>query len=351
MSRDYKKTVLVDRPEYSGRWLFVASPAENGILLSNGEPVSVFIDPTSGEASFTSTSAPSLRALGQEIFGWDDPSVPTVLSRLVTGEMELERVLNVYRYKYVKALASISQKRDWIAPRLSSLHNDLFTALIGGHFRGDKGGARRRDTLVQNGFEPKDLPVNFEHEHMELRRAIDLLKLEAAQLNRMDDFYREIIAVKPGFHERWFEPKSHMFANEKILLDSRMKEQQSGKTGANLRRTRVLLELHGRPQVATLDVKTVSSELAHYHQYSQCHATEGPCFMRRSASIQLRFLLPHAAGADEAGKNGHQVLSDNCHVFDYRKAAREGDESIDDILAKMEVFTSHSIRWRSELLE
>ncbi len=349
MGSDYRTTVLRDRPEFSGRLLFVADPEGPGVLLHGVQPVTVYIDPKTGKGEFKGSYAESLRGLGRQVFGWGDPSVPAVLSRLVTPEMEIERIFNCYRHKYVRSLASREQPREWVAERLTSCGgNDLFTALIGGTFRGDTGGVRRQRVLAQHGFGSKPLPENFDTEAVELQRAVRLLLDDPRESNRRDGSYRELLAIKPGFHERWYLPQVHVQHNKDVLCEAMRRKEKHQQVTTDLRRAIVLLSFHGVNNDEILDLKTVRQEMSRYRQFSQCHATEGPCFARKCAKVDLRDALPGAARADASPDGGHETLRRHCWVYDYREAICEDQESISNVLKRMEKFTAHDLRWSGE---
>jgi len=347
MAMNYKKTVLRDRPEFAGRRLCVADPDGPGLLLGkNKEPVSVIIDPESGEAKFSRIDAKSLRDLGRQVFGWDDPSVPTVLRRLVTPEMEIERLLNCYRHKYLLCLDSRGKSRAWVAERLSAAWNDLYLVLIGATLRNDPGGRRGRALLRESGFDPDDLSHDFEQEKSQLKQMKDLL-LKAARPNSQarGETYRELIAMKPGFHELWYRPGDHRTYNEELLDRVRGTRTKSGRVPADVRRCKVLLSFHGSMESQKIDLATVGNELGSFWRFSPCHATEGPCFLRRSARLPLRSLLLQIAQEASLQDDGQPALKKGCLVYDYRAKLCDGRSSLRSVLKQTEKFTRHALRW------
>ena len=142
----------------------------------------------------------SLRKIGIEYLGFKDPSVQEMLRYLVLPEMEVERIFNNLRYKYLNSiyLSGLENPSELISAR----YNKAFQALAG--IKVYQGGAKVRkdndDFWKEAGF--KEIARNendFSRERNDLRFILAYPRsLKPGNFNR---FYAELIAIKPGFHE------------------------------------------------------------------------------------------------------------------------------------------------------
>ncbi len=79
----YSNTVVRDRPELVGRWLYLARPDGIGLADLGAGTVRFTID-AEGAITVEGSGAASLAALGMAIYGERDPSVTSVIRRAVT---------------------------------------------------------------------------------------------------------------------------------------------------------------------------------------------------------------------------------------------------------------------------
>jgi hypothetical protein len=333
----YLDAVVKAHPEYAGRWLLIADPGGAGLLrLANGSLAALRIDSRSG--ALNCTWASSLRDVGRRFLGLRAPSVPQVLRRLVTPEMELERIFNVLRYEYVRGILTLERSPERVAALLHASHNSFCKALLGMPVRGKKGTARR--LLRKYGASTRGAPAVGEATEA-LRAVLAFLfrlPTSTAQLRRL---YAELIAIKPGLHEIWRDSldlgRPH-WAGLRDRLAAHPKDTD--------RRIRVLARFHG---LASQPIAWSDERLANqinsyaYRSFAPCNITEGPCFMRKRPDIALADVLD-GAGALPAKAARARILG-AVVVFDYQSELNSTGISKRAVLARMADYATHAVRW------
>ncbi len=338
----YCTTVLDQHPEYAGQWLLLTTwDGKRLFRTAEKELVGVSFDPDIGRPTFRNTTAGSLAALGQRHLGRADPSVRQMLLRLVTPEMELERVFNVFRYRYLRSLFSRNRGAAWVAERLDCSFNDLFKVLIGAPLRRDGDRRRRDNILTENGFDPADLPERFDDVTQELGEIIAFMRTSRSDRQTT---YREFIAIKPGLHEVWFDLREgHGFHAEECEV--RLQDDPQN------RRDRVLAAFHGLPDFPIdWDEEGIPHEInrSSYRTFSPCHATQGPCFARRHPGVSLHRVLVGAGKLWQQSQpaSAKELILSRCLVYDYCHDIRVRKTPIEEALQRAREFTEHAVRWR-----
>jgi hypothetical protein len=134
----YAKTIVRDHPEFLDKPLLLADSKRERLFRTSednyievmvshdGKPTVKKVDQSIRK---TIVEDMSLRRIGIEFLGLNDPSVPQMLKYLVIPEMEVERIFNNMRYKYLKAidLAGFENPDKYI----SADYNKAFQALAG----------------------------------------------------------------------------------------------------------------------------------------------------------------------------------------------------------------------------
>lgn len=138
----------------------------------------------------------TLREIGQRYLNLNDDSVSQYL---ISPEMEVERIFNAARLKYLKAihLSNIPNPKKYLHYRF----NKPFQALAGLKvYQGNAYVRQDNDAFWQDaGFSVRAKEQNWQKEQEELRNVLMLLKrVTPKPVTRV---YAELIAIKPGFHE------------------------------------------------------------------------------------------------------------------------------------------------------
>jgi len=260
----------------------------------------------------------SLRRIGIEFLGLNDPPITQMLKYLVIPEMEVERIFNNMRYKYLQAidLAGFSNPDKYI----SADCNKAFQALAGKTvYQGNTSDRKENDRFYKDvGFTDKirdELELNIEGDEM----TFILHYIRYSEQTDYAGIYAELIAIKPGFHElvvhdNYFDESSY--------------PAPDGVRSQVFRMLRGLgelsdLELDGLPH----DIKTNS-----YFTYGSCNVTEGPFVYRKSVSTSYYEKLRKIRS-----KYNIDRLNNNFHILSYHNSIRTKKE-LENLLNRAEPF-------------
>ena len=260
----------------------------------------------------------SLRRIGIEFLGLNDPSVPQMMKYLVIPEMEVERIFNNMRYKYLKAidLAGFENPDKYI----SADYNKAFQALAGKTvYQGNTRDRKENDWFYEDvGFTDgvrDELKLNIEGDEM----TFILHYIRYSEQTDYARIYAELIAIKPGFHElmvhdNYFDESSYPVPNGARSQVFRM-----------LRGIGELsdIELDGLPH----DINTKS-----YFTYGSCNVTEGPFVYRKSISTSYYEELRKIRS-----KYNIDRLNNNFHILSYHNSIRTKKE-LENLLNRAEPF-------------
>ena len=287
MKKNYKITVLANHNEYVGKKLLLVNQEKTGLFRGvnpNEYTIEVKIDSKGHLSVFKidndfkrNKEHISLRALGRNYLGLEDLSVPQMLKFLVTPEMEVERIFNCIRYKYLDSLRhGVKAPGDYITAEC----NELFKALSRFPFRGIKKKNLRkkhRQILRKHGF-PTGQRMDLCKEQKEFKFIIQYMRdicfnSEAKGKNKVD-LYKELIAIKPGAHEIFMD----------INNDGEHWDDYSPEPGP-ISKFNVLKMLHNvYKKEIRIDISKVNHDIKFpsYLTYSTCYITEGPFIFRKS---------------------------------------------------------------------
>lgn len=285
-----KKLLLTNRERiyYDGLYLFE---------IEFVEPAKVTVSRVSiqDRVRRISVGEMSLPELAARYLESEEPT--EILKYLVNPFMEVERIFNAIRFKY---LSAILKGRRNPQEYISAEFNSLFKSLAGFSLRNDPGGIRARKLAFAEGFSMDEIPmIDLRNEKCELK--IILKYLFDVFSNDLPGLYRELIAIKPGFHEIWADDNWAEDGHVEGLKDSPYKD----------RRTLVLKELHGLIDPAPhLDLRNVVYEITipAFMTYAPCNVTEGPFMYRKRNDVSCYQLL-----RDREKVN----LSDHFLIYDY----------------------------------
>jgi len=348
MQSKYEKTIVEKHPEYISKTFFLANADKSGLyrIIGNNAAIEIVVHPdgnlkvdTVSDNSIETRLSDniSLRTLG-ELLGFKDPSVEKMLKYLVRPEMEVERIFNCLRFKYLSSLFDGSKPPQ---AYMSSEYNDLFKALIHGNFRGTKKGdlpAKWNSILKKSGF-PENTSIDVSKEKSELKFMLAGARDKISRYATRDSIYMDTIAIKPGFHEAWCHDRNKMPAEFE-------KQENDLKPGKKLsRRDIALMRLHGYFKLdsdlgfagPSLSYGSIGNELnAHsFLTYASCNITEGP-FVSRTDLFTSYF---NEINSVQSKGLDRSELEKKFFVLDYCFTHIDSKEQLAEFLKKAKAFT------------
>jgi hypothetical protein len=271
----YTETVVKKHPGYKNKSFLLANDDKNKLYRENGNHIEIVINGKGKLSVFeidknlkkTPKNIDSLRKIGTESLRLKDPSVPQMLKYLILPEMEVERIFNSIRYKYLQAVYDSEFGRPFRLFDASC--NKVFQSMAGINIY--QGGTKNRKDndyfWKEMGFKPKVKKLGWKEEQDALGFILSFIRKRDS--NRIDKSYLELIAIKPGFHELWIhsdyfkyyygEKRSRYIALNILKKDSK----------------RSLLSLKRYP-------KEINKK--DYLSYASCNITEGPFVYRKKVN-------------------------------------------------------------------
>lgn len=287
-----KKLLLTDRKRerlyFDGQHLVEVEFIENGNLAVSKVSIQ-------GRISRISMGKMSLSELSARYLESEEPT--KILKYMVSPFQEVDRIFNALRVKYLLAVQHGRRNPQEYA---SAEFNALFKVLAGFPLRNDPKGIRARNLALAEGFNVDALPLmDVSREKQEMKVILKyLFDVFSSDLQGM---YRELIAIKPGFHEIWADNNWADNGHIEGLRESPYKD----------RRSQVLREIHGliKP-ILHLDLTNITYELniPAFLTYAPCNSTEGIISYRRSNDISCYQILRNHKSVN---------LSDYFLIYDY----------------------------------
>ena len=311
----YTKTIVEDRPEFLDKpLLLVDSKRERLFRTEDGKYIEVVVS-NDGKLAVNevnqyiqkmSVENMSLRGIGIKFLGFSDPSVPQMLQYLVTPEMEVERILNNMRYKYLKAiyLAGFENPYKYI----SHEYNKAFQALAGNTvYQGNTSDRKENDDFYRDiGFTDNirdELKLKIEGDEM----TFILHYIRYSEQTDYARIYAELIAIKPGFHE--------------LMVHSDYFDESSYPAPDGVR-SQVFRLLRGIGGVSDLELDRLPHDIntKSYFTYGSCNVTEGPFVYRKRIDTSYYEEIRKIRSKSDTGelKNSFHVLTyHNLYLFSW----------------------------------
>ncbi len=239
----------------------------------------------------------SLCDVRKRYFNLAQLSAQDMLPHLVTPEMEVERIFNSLRYKYLRAvhLSKVSNPQTY----LHYSYNKAFQTLAGLKiYQGNPPVRKANDDFWREaGFTAEAKQLDWQKEQEELKRVLTLLKM----INRksLSRVYAELIAIKPGFHELYLH--RDYFDGNAI---------PTGKSP----RDHVFRMLRNKEDLSSLALDNFPPEMnkRNYFGYAPCNVTEGPFVFRKSLDVSYFDEIRRIRT-----KRQIRTLKDKFHILDY----------------------------------
>ena len=312
----YKTTVLKNHSEYAGKKLFLTTKLKGRLFYNKQEDYylelefnndgQLIVHKISKKLKRTAFNY-SLRKIGEEFLEFKDPTVNKMLNYLVLPEMEVERIFNNLRYKYLNSiyLSNFENPQKF----LNSKYNQAFQALAGMYvYQGNINDRKDNDDLWKSiGFkEIARIKNNFIMEKKDMKFIIRYIyNLIVDNFNKI---YSELIAIKPGFHEIWIH--GDYFENKYNKPPRNpLKERE---------REKIFRRLRGLGNLSDLIFKAMPNDLKRwdkYLTYSSCNITEGPFVFRKNVSISYYDEIKNINSRKDI-----PALKKSFEILDYRQS-------------------------------
>ena len=258
--------------------------------------------------------------IGLNYLKLNNPSIQEVLKYFVTPEMEIERIFNNLRYKYLQSiyLSGLENPQKYV----NADYNKSFQSLAGMTVYLGSVEVRKdnNDFWKEAGFkDPSEMGVNFEDERSDLRFILRYIR--NLRLSNYNEIYRELIAIKPGFHEMWihgdyfescpskYNPRSIVFRLLRHIDDAEIDEIE------NLER--LPSDINGKS----------------YFTYASCNVTEGPFVFRKSPEISYYDKI-----RDIKCKEDLENLKNDFYILDYYHDQVNSRDKLKKLLVEAEKF-------------
>ena len=332
---EYKETVVKNNPQYVDKLLLLSNKNRDGLhKTTDDEIVQLKID-SNGllQCNFiknggVSSQNYSLRKIGIDFLGMNDPSVRSVLKYLIKPEMEIERIFNSIRFKYLQSILVSNIQNP--SEKISADFNRAFQSFAGiqiyqgkaqnrvenDNYWIDAGFTQRakNEILYDNDFRALDFIIKY------------LRQLEVENYNRI---YVELIAIKPGFHEI-YNHDNYFDSNESSRKEPADKDSYRDIVFKSLRGFGDIDEIH------LDDLRPKEINRMKYFSYAPCNVTEGPFVFRKKIGVSYFDEIRKINGKKELNK-----LENNFHILDYYHNKPTTRSELKKTLKKAEQFKKY----------
>lgn len=297
-----RKSFLLSRPDFSG--LFITADREN-ILLKARASGDLQVYGINDSFKVRSLPGMSLRQLGEQYLKLGNQTTDHLLKYLIPPEMEVERILNCVRHTYLHAVLISNFKTPH--EYLTAKYNRAFQSLAGLKVTQPLGtGQKDNDSFWKEaGFSPKAKELDWCSDFYALDRVIGIMKTDGIYDDVLSA-YKELIAIKPGFHEL-------------LVHHDYFCRTPDGDT----LRDQVFKMLRNKEHSSPVSVSKMPDDIdtLQYYRYAPCHVTEGPFVSRKDSLVSC---FEEIRTIDLPCKI--QLLQDKFHISNYYKASIDWDE-------------------------
>lgn len=325
----YEMTIAKNRPEYLNKKLLLTNRKRDGLFIwPNGSYIQIEVN-RQGKLSvneitpnFQHKPLPiSLRRIGTEILQLKDPSVNQMLKYFVLPEMEVERIFNTLRYKYLQAIydSKLTPPSEFI----SYLYNNAFQALAGiTVYQGNTKKRKPNYSFWKDAGFKKSVQESFKGDKEKEELSFILSFIKHAN-DHYFSTYKELIGIKPGVHEVWI----HADYFEDIPKKNKPKK--------NKPRDQIFKMLRGKGGSPKLSLKKMPPEINknNYFSYASCNVTEGPFVFRKNIDVSYFDEIRKIRSKNDLGK-----LQKNFHVLDYCLDKIENKKQLKEFLDRANRF-------------
>lgn len=278
----------------------------------------------------------SLKAIGSNFLNLGEDE--DIFNYLVSWDMELERIFNNVKYKYLLSIL----KSDFDDPSefLHSSYNRPFQALAGKNiYQGNVEIRKENDDFFKEvGFKsPKETGVNFEKEINEFNFIIRFLR--KYYQNDLTKVYTELIAIKPGMHELLIHGNYFDLSEKHQNIIDKNKIKASEKDGKVNYREEVFALLANVGNMEDSPVQNLKKfpgeiNVNSYFTYASCNITEGPFVSRKIKNISYFDEIRKIHSKEEL-----ENIEDKFNVYYYDKGI-DSKEKLEKVLQESEKFKS-----------
>lgn len=333
--KDYITTVVKNNPDYVDKFLLLSNKNRNGLFKTkSNEIIQLKIDSNGFlqcnfiKNGIKTNKAYSLIKIGIDFLEKKDPSVESILKYLIIPEMEIERIFNSIRFKYLNSILLSNIKNP--SEKISADYNKAFQSFAGVKiYQGNTQNRVGNDAFwIDAGFtkSAKD-KILYDKEFTELDFIIDYLrKLKVENYNQI---YAELIAIKPGFHEISIH-ENYFDKNETYRNATDDKDNERDKVFKSLRG-------YGNVEnISLTNLKPHEINRMKYFSYAPCNITEGPFVFRKKISVSYFDEIQKIHQKEEL-KN----LKEKFHILDYYHNKPMTEIELEKVLKKAEQFKKY----------
>ncbi|MDI6643574.1 MAG: hypothetical protein QME14_00825 [Methanobacteriaceae archaeon] len=260
----------------------------------------------------------SLEEVGEELLKLNKPTIEEVIKYLVIPEMEVERIFNNMRFKYLESIyrSSLDNPKEYI----NAKYNRAFQALSGiTVYQGNIQIRKDNDNFWKEaGFtDPSKTGICFDNERKELDFILKYIK--SVNTDQIPRTYAELIAIKPGFHELYIH--SDYFDKKSIPNCNDIRSEIF----------RCLRNMNDLINSKAKDLDKFPGDInkKNFMSYAPCNVTEGPFVMRKSVDISYYDEIRKIRT-----KNDIEKLKENFFILDYYHEDINYLEDLANILEK-----------------
>ena len=333
--KDYKITIVKSNPDYLNKLLLLSNKNRDGLYKTpNDEIVQLKID-SEGltqcsliKNGIVNIKNYSLRKIGIDFLEKKDPSVKSLLKYLIKPEMEIERIFNNIRFKYLQSIYISDIKNP--SEKISADFNKAFQSFAGIKiYQGNTQKRKNNDYFWQSADFTKEAKdrISFKIDFNDLNFIIDYLR--KLDLKNFNQIYSELIAIKPGFHEIYIHD-NYFDSNEYLRKEPENKDSYRNVVFK-------LLRGFGDLDKICLD-KLNPNEINRmkYFSYAPCNVTEGPFVFRKRINVSYFDEIKKIQLKAELKK-----LKENFYILDYYHNKPMTKKELEKLIEKAEQFKKY----------